>query len=113
MNIFQKGLSGLIRFYQENISPLKEPSCIYYPSCSQYGLQAVEKHGAFKGGLMATARVLRCHPFHEGGVDRVPEHFTLKRNPDDLDKIYFHGLGVFSEEELENADSTHHNETKK
>ncbi|HCG98323.1 MAG TPA: membrane protein insertion efficiency factor YidD [Actinobacteria bacterium] len=62
---------GLIRLYQKTISPLFPPSCRFYPSCSSYALQAIQKHGAIKGGLMATGRILRCHPFSPGGHDPV------------------------------------------
>lgn len=61
-----------IRFYQKYISPLKSTKCPYYPSCSQYGLEAIEKYGALKGGLLAIWRILRCNPFSKGGVDPVP-----------------------------------------
>ena len=61
-----------IRFYQKNISPLKSTKCPYFPSCSQYGLEAIEKYGAFKGSLLALWRILRCNPFSKGGVDPVP-----------------------------------------
>lgn len=60
-----------IKLYKRYISPLKKPCCIYYPSCSQYALEAIEKYGALKGGWMAIKRILRCHPFHEGGYDPV------------------------------------------
>ncbi|WP_203639855.1 membrane protein insertion efficiency factor YidD [Levilactobacillus wangkuiensis] len=73
-------LTWLVRGYQRWISPLFPPSCRYYPTCSNYMLQALAKHGALKGGLMGIARILRCHPFVRGGVDPVPDHFTLKRN---------------------------------
>ncbi|MFC6260399.1 membrane protein insertion efficiency factor YidD [Levilactobacillus fujinensis] len=73
-------LSFLVRGYQRFISPLFPPTCRYYPTCSTYMLQALEKHGAFKGSLMGIARILRCQPFVRGGVDPVPDHFTLKRN---------------------------------
>ena len=61
-----------IRFYQKYISPLKSTKCPYFPSCSQYGLEAIEKYGAFKGSLLALWRILRCNPFSKGGVDPVP-----------------------------------------
>lgn len=68
-----KGLMLLaIRFYRGFISPWKPPSCRYVPTCSEYALLAVEKYGARKGGWMALRRILRCHPFHEGGYDPVP-----------------------------------------
>lgn len=71
----------LVQFYQTYLSPMKPPSCRYYPTCSSYMLHAVEKHGAFKGLMMGIARILRCHPFVKGGRDEVPEHFSLRRNP--------------------------------
>ena len=52
-------------------STLKRPCCIYYPTCSQYAIDAIQKYGAFKGGFMSIKRILRCHPFHEGGYDPV------------------------------------------
>ena len=61
-----------IRFYQKRISPLFPATCIYTPTCSEYALQAVCKYGFLRGGFMAVKRILRCHPFHEGGYDPVP-----------------------------------------
>mgnify|MGYP004684514635 FL=1 len=61
----------MIKFYRKYISPLKRPCCIYYPTCSQYAIDAIQKYGAFKGGVMSIKRILRCHPFHEGGYDPV------------------------------------------
>jgi len=63
---------GIIRFYQKFISPLYPPACRFEPSCSYYGYQAIEKHGFFKGGWLATKRIGRCHPFNPGGYDPVP-----------------------------------------
>ena len=57
-------LLGLIRFYRARISPLRPPCCRFIPTCSAYALEAVEKYGALRGGLMALGRVLRCNPFH-------------------------------------------------
>ncbi|MCR5024280.1 MAG: membrane protein insertion efficiency factor YidD [Lachnospiraceae bacterium] len=62
----------IIRLYQDYISPLKTTRCPYYPSCSAYGLEAVERFGAIKGGALALWRILRCNPFSKGGVDPVP-----------------------------------------
>ena len=62
----------VIRAYQLWIGPLLPPSCRYYPTCSAYAVEALEKHGAFRGGWMAIRRILRCHPFHKGGYDPVP-----------------------------------------
>ncbi|MDO4479296.1 MAG: membrane protein insertion efficiency factor YidD [Lachnospiraceae bacterium] len=66
---------GGIKGYQKYLSPLKTTKCPYYPTCSAYGLQAVEKHGPLKGGLLALWRILRCNPFSHGGYDPVPEKF--------------------------------------
>ncbi len=63
---------GLIRIYQALISPLLPPSCRFYPSCSEYAAQAVAHHGALRGSVLAVWRLLRCHPFHPGGIDPVP-----------------------------------------
>ncbi len=61
----------LIRFYQKFISPLKRPSCRFYPTCSQYAVDAVRKYGALKGIVMAAKRIAKCHPFNPGGYDPV------------------------------------------
>jgi hypothetical protein len=68
----RKLLIGLIRAYQYLISPLLGSHCRYYPSCSHYAAEAVETHGALRGSWLALRRLLRCHPWHEGGVDPVP-----------------------------------------
>ncbi|MDD3361328.1 MAG: membrane protein insertion efficiency factor YidD [Hespellia sp.] len=65
-------LLGLIRLYQNYISPFTKPHCIYTPTCSQYGIEAIEKYGALKGGFMTLWRILRCNPFAKGGFDPVP-----------------------------------------
>ena len=67
----KKFLIAGIRFYQKYISPMKT-KCPYIPSWSQYGLEAIEKYGAFKGSLLAVWRILRCNPFSKGGFDPVP-----------------------------------------
>ena len=64
-------VAGAIRAYQWLISPMLPPSCRYWPSCSQYTLQAVQKYGVLKGGLMGAWRVLRCNPWSKGGIDPV------------------------------------------
>ncbi|WP_079933798.1 membrane protein insertion efficiency factor YidD [Carboxydocella sp. ULO1] len=61
----------LIRFYQKYLSPLKGPTCRFYPSCSQYSIEALAKYGLWRGGLMAAKRILSCHPWHPGGYDPV------------------------------------------
>ncbi|MEG1683446.1 MAG: membrane protein insertion efficiency factor YidD [Oscillospiraceae bacterium] len=65
-------LLALIRFYRKNVSPTRPPCCRFIPTCSQYALEAVEKYGAVRGGLLAFRRILRCNPFHKGGYDPVP-----------------------------------------
>lgn len=65
-------LIGLVRFYQICISPLKPRSCRFYPTCSAYAIEALQKFGPFKGSYLAVKRILKCHPFHPGGYDPVP-----------------------------------------
>lgn len=67
-----RAMMALIRFYQKHISPCVPPCCKYYPTCSQYALEAIRRHGALKGGAMALWRILRCNPFSHGGYDPVP-----------------------------------------
>ena len=62
----------LIDVYRRYISPLKSPCCRYIPTCSEYAMIAIERYGAMRGGWLALKRILRCHPFHEGGYDPVP-----------------------------------------
>jgi len=64
-------LINLIRLYQKYISPLFPPSCRFYPTCSEYALQAVSKYGFFKGSAKSVWRILRCNPFNKGGFDPV------------------------------------------
>ena len=61
-----------VRAYQVALGPLLPAACRYYPSCSAYMIEALERHGAMHGGLMGIRRILRCHPFHAGGFDPVP-----------------------------------------
>ncbi len=70
-------LLWLIRFYRSKISPLRPPCCRFTPTCSAYALEAVEKYGAWKGGLLAIKRLLRCNPFYKGDFfDPVPQART-------------------------------------
>ena len=62
-------LLQLIRFYRRFISPFLPPSCRFYPTCSQYALQALKRYGAFKGGWLTIKRLSKCHPYHPGGFD--------------------------------------------
>ena len=68
----KRTLLWLIRFYRSAISPAHRPCCRFIPTCSQYALEAVEKYGALKGGLLALRRILRCNPLCKGGYDPVP-----------------------------------------
>jgi putative membrane protein insertion efficiency factor len=70
--MIKKFLIGGIRYHQKYISPWKTTKCPYYPTCSRYALEAINKHGAIKGGLLAIWRILRCNPFSKGGYDPVP-----------------------------------------
>lgn len=67
----------IIKIYQKFISPFLGKNCRFYPSCSCYGVEAINKHGALKGGYLTVKRILKCNPFHEGGPDLVPEKFKL------------------------------------
>ena len=68
----RKIIQQLIRLYQRALSPLLGPRCRYYPSCSQYALEALEEHGLLRGLWLALKRIGRCHPLHPGGFDPVP-----------------------------------------
>ena len=65
-------LMGLIRLYQNTLSRILPASCRFYPSCSEYTYQAIEKYGAMRGGWMGIRRISRCHPWNPGGFDPVP-----------------------------------------
>ena len=67
-------LKALIHAYRWLISPMLGPSCRFYPSCSAYALEALERFGALKGSWLAICRIGRCHPWHPGGYDPVPGH---------------------------------------
>ena len=72
-------LKFFIRAYQVVLSPLLGPNCRYYPTCSQYAIEAIETHGSLRGTWLAIKRISRCHPWHEGGFDTVPGR-CLKRS---------------------------------
>lgn len=72
MNIVKKLLIAALKGYRLFISPVLPPACGYYPTCSQYAVEAVEKYGALKGMWLGSKRLLRCTPFHKGGSDPVP-----------------------------------------
>jgi uncharacterized protein len=69
-----QALLASVTGYRKFLSPLKgAPTCRFYPTCSQYALTAIERHGAVKGTFLAVKRILKCQPFHPGGIDHVPE----------------------------------------
>lgn len=77
--MLKKMLMILIRFYQTFISPLKPPTCRFYPTCSHYGLEAIKRFGVLKGGYLTVKRILKCHPFHPGGIDPVPDTWDKRK----------------------------------
>lgn len=79
--MIKKFVLALLRFYKRNISPGLPPACRFEPTCSVYAMEAVERFGVCKGGLLALWRVMRCNPFFKGGYDPVPE----KKNRRTLD----------------------------
>lgn len=79
-SLLVKAGCGLINFYQRFISPLFGPRCRFYPSCSQYAKEALIHHGLATGGYLAARRCLKCHPFHPGGIDLVPESRVTEKN---------------------------------
>ncbi len=72
-NTSQRLLIALIRAYQVLVSPFLPRSCRFYPSCSEYMLTAIRRHGPMRGTLLGTRRLMKCHPFHPGGYDPVHE----------------------------------------
>jgi putative membrane protein insertion efficiency factor len=70
--MIKKFMIQMIRLYKRYLSPLKSTKCPYFPSCSDYGLEAIEKYGPVKGGALAAWRICRCNPFSKGGYDPVP-----------------------------------------
>ncbi|QPC48430.1 membrane protein insertion efficiency factor YidD [Mangrovibacillus cuniculi] len=71
--MMKKIIVFIFRFYQKVLSPLKPPTCRFYPTCSHYGVEAVQRFGALKGTWLTIKRIGKCHPFHPGGIDPVPE----------------------------------------
>lgn len=63
----------IVKFYRKVISPIKPPTCRFYPTCSAYSLESYKRFGAIKGTILTVKRISKCHPFHPGGVDLVPE----------------------------------------
>jgi len=77
----KRPLIWLIRFYKKHISSRTPPCCKYYPTCSSYGITAIERFGALKGSFMTIWRILRCNPWTKGGYDPVPEKKQPKKIP--------------------------------
>ncbi|MDQ0257564.1 putative membrane protein insertion efficiency factor [Evansella vedderi] len=75
---------GCIRFYQRFISRYTPPTCRFYPTCSQYSVEAFERFGVFRGLWLTIKRILKCQPFHRGGFDPVPE--AVKKDVTDAEK---------------------------
>ncbi len=73
----------VVRAYQVVLSPLLPAACRYHPTCSNYAIEALEKHGALRGGWLAVKRIARCHPFRPGGFDPVPEPHSSDTPPRD------------------------------
>jgi uncharacterized protein len=76
--MIRRTLVLLVRLYQRLVSPLLPPACRFYPSCSAYAVQALEQHGAIAGSWLTVRRLCRCHPFHPGGIDPVPDFLTYR-----------------------------------
>ncbi len=82
---------ALVRFYRRFLSPLLPAACRFEPTCSQYALDAIEMHGALKGGWLTLRRLLRCQPFSRGGFDPVPVPETCPAEHDDVSRTNCHG----------------------
>lgn len=80
----------LVKFYRKFISPLFPAKCRYYPTCSSYALTAFGKFGFFRGFLLSAKRILRCNPWSPGGIDYVPDKFTLRTKKMDFGDIQAH-----------------------
>lgn len=70
----------LLRWYKRAVSPLLPPACRYTPTCSEYAIEALERHGLLRGSLLAARRLLSCHPFSRGGYDPVPAPSSARRS---------------------------------
>lgn len=72
MSVIKKGCIALIKLYQSIISPLIGPRCRFYPTCSEYAVQAIQSYGILQGAWLTIKRLSKCHPFHPGGIDTIP-----------------------------------------
>lgn len=82
MSVLAQPVVWLVRGYQLLVSPLLPQSCRYYPSCSAYGVTALQRFGLVRGGYLTLHRLLRCHPWCAGGIDHVPETWADRGSPD-------------------------------
>jgi hypothetical protein len=89
MSLAKTILIGAVRAYQWTLSPILPMSCRYLPTCSHYAAEAVQRHGAWRGGWLAAARIARCHPWGGSGYDPVPEHLGCQ--PPGCGKSVHHG----------------------
>lgn len=74
---------GIIKVYQTAISPFLGSNCRFYPTCSSYAKEAIEVHGPFKGGFLGLKRIMKCHPYHDGGIDLVPDGLESKKDQEE------------------------------
>ncbi len=72
-------LIAIIKLYRMTLSKIKPPCCRFYPTCSAYGIEAIRRFGAVKGGCLTVRRIMRCNPFSAGGYDPVPEKYSFSR----------------------------------
>jgi putative membrane protein insertion efficiency factor len=77
----RSAVAGALRAYKRVVSPLLPPACRFHPTCSAYAAEAVERHGVARGAVLAAWRLLRCHPWSEGGFDPVPPRHAAVRAP--------------------------------
>jgi len=77
----RRGLATLLRAYKRFVSPLMPPACRFHPTCSEFAAEAIETHGTFKGSVLAAGRLMRCHPWSDGGFDPVPPTTVHSRPP--------------------------------
>lgn len=82
MTLLARPLIWLVRGYQLLVSPLLPPSCRYFPSCSAYGVTALQRFGLLRGGYLTVHRIVRCNPWSAGGIDHVPETWAQRGSPD-------------------------------
>ncbi|MCA9980125.1 MAG: membrane protein insertion efficiency factor YidD [Anaerolineales bacterium] len=100
----------LIRFYQVAISPLTPPSCRFYPTCSHYGYQAIDRFGFLKGGWLAIKRIGRCHPLTPGGFDPVPETWPGMWGKANLTQTHHHDHDHHADAHDHSHDQSHDHE---